>query len=256
MTANKGAPGAPRIIVLGALSAIAEASARLWARQGAHLLLSGRDVGRLEAVAADLRTRGATVEIFSADLARADADQTFRAMMVRLGGLDVVLVAYGVLGDQKLAETSPAETQRIVATNFSSATAWCLAAASVLEKQGHGTLIVIGSVAGDRGRASNYVYGASKAGLGVLVQGLAHRLARTGARAVLIKPGFVESPMTAFIADKGLLWSKPEAIARTIVKAGRGGTHAGPVVYVPWFWRWIMYAIRFMPSVIFHRTRL
>jgi len=256
MTPAKNAGPMPKIVVLGALSAIAEAAARVWARQGAHLLLSGRDVGRLDAVAADLRTRGATVEIFAADLAGADAEQALSEMSARLGGVDVVLLAYGVLGDQKLAETSPAEMQRILATNFSSAAAWCLAAANILEKQGHGTLIVIGSVAGDRGRASNYVYGASKGGLGILVQGLAHRLASTGARAVLIKPGFVESPMTASVAGRGLLWSKPETIARVIVKAGRSDIRANSVVYAPWFWRWIMYVIRIMPSTIFHRTRL
>ena len=112
---------------------------------------------------------------------------------------------------------------------------------------------MIGSVAGDRGRGSNYIYGASKAGLGVLVQGIAHRLARSGARAVLIKPGFVDTPMTAGVARKGPLWASSETVARTIVASADRG---GPIVYAPVFWRAIMFVVRNLPSTIFHRTRL
>jgi decaprenylphospho-beta-D-erythro-pentofuranosid-2-ulose 2-reductase len=156
----------------------------------------------------------------------------------------------------KSLRTDPVEAQRLLATNFTSAAGWCLAAATMLENQGHGALVVIGSVAGDRGRASNYVYGAAKGGLGILVQGLAHRLARTGARAVLIKPGFVDTPMTAHIARKGFLWAQPETIGHAIVKAARAGSRCEPIVYAPGFWRWIMVLIRMTPSAIFHKTRL
>jgi NAD(P)-dependent dehydrogenase (short-subunit alcohol dehydrogenase family) len=113
-------------------------------------------------------------------------------------------------------------------------------------------LVVIGSVAGDRGRASNAVYGAAKAGIGTLVQGLAHRLAGTGARAVLVKPGFIDTPMTAHLPKGGPLWAKPEAIAQVIVKAASG---AAPVVYAPWFWRFILLIVRLVPAGIFHRTK-
>jgi decaprenylphospho-beta-D-erythro-pentofuranosid-2-ulose 2-reductase len=112
---------------------------------------------------------------------------------------------------------------------------------------------VIGSVAGDRGRQSNYVYGASKAGLGVLVQGLAHRLSRSGARAVLIKPGFVNTPMTAHIARKGLLWAQPAAIGQAILRAAVKG---GPVAYAPFYWRGIMTIVRWVPAPFFHKTKL
>lgn len=244
----------PRIMILGALSTIAEVAAREWARQGASLMLVGRDAGRLDAVAADLRARGGTVETAAVDLANADVEPTFGALVARLGGADIVLLAYGTLGDQPRAEKDAAEARHILAVDFTSAARWCLAAADLFEANGRGTLIVLGSVAGDRGRASNYIYGAAKGGLGILVEGIAHRLARGGARAVLIKPGFVDTPMTASIAKKGLLWAKPEAIARAIVKAGQGGT--GPVVYAPGFWRWVMWVIRFMPAFLFHRTRL
>jgi decaprenylphospho-beta-D-erythro-pentofuranosid-2-ulose 2-reductase len=177
-------------------------------------------------------------------------------MAAQLGGVDVVLLAYGALGDQACAEKNPAEAQQLLHVNFTSAAAWCLAAANVLEGQGKGRLIVIGSVAGDRGRGSNYIYGAAKGGLGILVQGLAHRLARTEARAIVIKPGFVDTPMTANVAGKGLLWAKPETIGRTIVRLADHGAPRSAVVYAPGFWRWIMLVIRNVPTTIFHRMRL
>ena len=252
------APDRPtrKIIILGALSAIAEAAARKWAEQGAHLLLVGRERERIEAIAADLRIRGGLADIYEGDLAGTDAEKAFAEMVEQLGRVDVVLLAYGVLGDQRLAETNPAEASRILTTNFTSAAAWCLAVAKVLERQRRGVLIVIGSVAGDRGRGSNYVYGAAKGGLGILVQGIAHRLASSGARAVLVKPGFVDTPMTAAIAKKGLLWAKPQKIAEIIVQASMPNAPTSPVIYAPSFWRWIMYVVRFMPNFIFHRTQL
>lgn len=243
-----------RVVVIGALSAIAEAAARIWAERGAHLVLAARDDARLAAVSSDLRSCGATVETFAADLATADADGLF-ARMTKDGPVDTVLIAYGLLGDQARAEREPAHAQEILAVNFTSTAAWCLAAASTLEAQKRGTLVVVGSVAGDRGRASNYVYGAAKGGIGVLVQGLAHRLSRSGARAILVKPGFVDTPMTAHIQGKGALWARPDAVARVIV-ASADARRSRPVVYAPWFWRWIMLVIRAMPSAILHRTGL
>jgi NAD(P)-dependent dehydrogenase (short-subunit alcohol dehydrogenase family) len=253
---HQGQDGARRIVVLGALSAIAEAAARIWAAQGAHLVLAGRGQDRLESVAADLRIRGAKVDIFPGDLTDMECETALRQMVERLGGVDVVLVAYGVLTDQKLAETDSQVAQRSFATNFTSAAAWSLSAANIFETQRRGALIVIGSVAGDRGRASNYVYGAAKAGLGVLVQGISHRLARVGAKAVLIRPGYVDTPMTAHMTPKGLLWAKPGKIAEIIVRASAEDGTPPPVIYAPWFWRWIMLVIRLTPAFIFHRTKL
>jgi decaprenylphospho-beta-D-erythro-pentofuranosid-2-ulose 2-reductase len=243
-----------RVVILGATSAIAQAAARVWAGQGARLMLVARNVERLEAIAADLKARGAAqAEMLVADCAEVEPTAELSRIIEILGGLDVVLLAYGVLGDQAQLERDPAAVADLLRTNFVSAAAWCQAVATVLERQRSGALLVIGSVAGDRGRGSNYIYGASKAGLGVLVQGIAHRLAPTGARAVLIKPGFVDTPMTADIARKGALWAKPEAVARTIVASASRG---GPVVYAPAFWRGIMLAVRSTPSVVFHKTRL
>jgi decaprenylphospho-beta-D-erythro-pentofuranosid-2-ulose 2-reductase len=245
-----------RIIILGALSAVAEAAAREWSsRGGAKLMLVGRDASRLEAVASDLRLRGAKAETFVTDLSTADTEATLAQLVARLGGIDIVLVAYGMLGNQSIAERSPADAHKILVTNFLSAASWCLAAAEAIASQNRGSLVVIGSVAGDRGRASNYIYGAAKGGLGILVEGIAHRLAHCGARAVLIKLGFVDTPMTAHIEKKGLLWAKPQNVAKLIVKIAESKTHNRPVVYAPSYWRWIMLVIRNVPAQLFHKTR-
>jgi short-subunit dehydrogenase len=244
------------VVVLGATSAIAESTARLFAAEHAPLVLVGRRKERLAVLADDLRARGAPLaEVQEADLARPRSAQEQLKAWVGERPVMAVLLFYGVLGDQARAEGDALYARDLLTTGFTSAAEWCLAAANLLELQGRGVLIVVGSVAGDRGRQSNYVYGAAKAGLGILVQGLAHRFAlrRNGPRAVLIKPGFVDTPMTDHLSTGGPLWSKPEAIARVIHKSARTG---GPVQYVPSWWRWIMLIIRLMPSSIFHRGRL
>lgn len=252
-----GATIGKRVIVLGALSAIGEATARLFAAEGGRLVLAGRNVERLQQVANDLAARGAVeARTWTIDLvACADAAGELARMAGTLDGpADAVLVFFGVLGDQALAERDPAEAARIIDTNFTAAVSWCLAAAALLERQNSGVLVAVTSVAGDRGRRSNYVYGASKAGLTVLVEGIAHRLAGTGARAVVVKPGFVDTPMTAHLKRVGPLWAKPAAIARSIKSAvDRPGK---PVIYTPWFWRFIMLAVRNVPAFVFHKTRL
>lgn len=243
-----------RIIVLGALSDIAEATCRLYAAEGAKLVLAGRDRKRLESVAADLRVRGAAqVEVASGDLAKIDPEKSLADWGAKLGGVDIILLAYGALGDQRDVERDLGAAATLIDVNFKSAALWCLAAANELEAQRHGALVVIGSVAGDRGRQSNYLYGATKAGLGILVQGIAHRLAPSGARAVLIKPGFVDTAMTAHIEKKGALWSSPEKVAALIRKAAASGR---PIAYVPGYWRLIMTVIKSVPAQIFHRTKL
>jgi len=243
-----------RVIILGATSAVAEAVARRYAAQKARLVLAARRAEDLATLAGDLKVRGAEeVETFVLDLAQADSGSAFAAMAQAFGGVDVVVLAYGVLTDQSRAEQDLAYAAAQIRTNFDSAALWCLMAARILEEQGAGSLVVIGSVAGDRGRQSNYVYGAAKAGLGVLVQGLAHRLAKRGARAVVVKPGFIDTPMTSHLPKGGPLWSKPDAIAAVIQKAA---DRSGPVVYAPWYWRFILLIVRLVPAPIFHKTRL
>jgi decaprenylphospho-beta-D-erythro-pentofuranosid-2-ulose 2-reductase len=243
-----------RIVILGAASAIAEATARIWAAEGARLVLVGRDKGRLDAIAADLKTRGAAaVTTTELDCSKASAGDELNAMVATLGGLDILLLAYGMLGEQQQLEADPQATDEIIRTNFTSAAAWCLAACSILERQAAGVLLVIGSVAGDRGRRSNFIYGACKGGLARLVEGIAHKLAGSGARAVVVKPGFVDTPMTASFEKKGLLWAQPEAVARIIAKAAERG---GPIVYAPAFWRGIMLIIRCLPTPAFNKLKI
>lgn len=249
--------GTERVIVLGALSAIGEEAARIHAESGARLVLVGRNEARLDALADDLRTRGASdcIEV-AMDLAEApDKASAFADMAAQLDGkIDAVYLLYGVLGDQKRAEQEPGYARDSLTTNFLSAAEWCTAAANVLEKEDHGVLVVVSSVAGDRGRQSNYVYGAGKAGLTTLVEGIAHRLARGKARAVVAKLGFVDTPMTAHIEKKGVLWASPQAVAAKLVGVARKPSR--PVVYIPWFWWLIMLIVRNVPVPLFHRTRL
>ena len=243
-----------QIVILGATSAIAEATARIWAGQGARLMLVARDAARAETIATDLKMRGAAdAGVLALDCAKADAEAELGKIISQIGRLDILLLAYGVLGDQQALEIAPAAAAEMIRTNFDSAALWCLAVAVILEKQRSGALLVIGSVAGDRGRRSNYIYGATKGGLALLVEGIAHRLAPLGARAVVIKPGLVDTPMTAAFNKKGPLWAKPEAVAAVIARSAEKG---GPVVYAPPFWMAIMFAVRNLPWAIFRKTRL
>lgn len=240
-----------RVLILGAGSGIAQATARLYAAEGAILGLSGRNIGRLVGIADDLRVRGATqVETFDVDFTAATVPSTLAAMADKLGGLDHVILAYGVLGEQALAERDLTMAQVIIDVNFRSAAVWSLAVADVLERQGRGSLVVLGSVAGDRGRRSNYIYGAAKAGLAVLVEGISHRFRGSGPRAVMVKPGPTDTAMTAGMTKGGPLWSTPEAVAAVVRKAADSG---GPVVYAPARWRLIMAIIRMIPAPIFNK---
>lgn len=244
------------VIVLGATSAIGEATARLFAAEGAPLVLVGRRADRIAAIAADLTARGAaSVDVRQADLAKPVDAAADLAAWAAGRPVAAVLLFYGVLGDQAQAERDIGYAREMLATNFASAAEWSLAAATLLEAQNAGALVVVGSVAGDRGRQSNYVYGAAKAGLGVLVEGIAHRLALRGsqARAALVKPGFVDTPMTDHLDKGGPLWASPAAVAKVVRAAAAGGA---PIRYAPFWWRWVMLAIRLVPSPIFHKRSL
>lgn len=245
-----------RVIILGATSAVAEALARLYAADGGALMLVGRRADRLEALARDLKARGAAAaETAAADLAQAEQAEAQLAAWSAGVPVEAIYLFYGVLPDQARAEADLDYAAQSLAVNFTSAALWCLAAATLLEAQGRGVLVATGSVAGDRGRQSNYVYGAAKAGLGALVQGIAHRfvLRGSGARAVLIKPGFIDTPMTDHLPKGGPLWAKPETVARRIRIAAGG---KAPIVYAPAFWRPIMLVIRLIPASLFHKRPL
>ena len=243
-----------KILIIGATSAIAEATARRWAARGAALFLVGRKAERLEQIAADLRVRGAASVAFHAlDACARDAHETMLcAAEQAMGGLDVALIAHGSLPDQKACEASVELTFQEIDTNALSVIALLTRLATRFEAQGHGSLAVISSVAGDRGRQSNYVYGAAKGMLTLFLQGLRNRLAKKGMHVLTVKPGFVDTPMTASF-KKGALWASPDAIAQGIVGAI---DKKRDVVYLPGFWWLIMTLIRHIPERIFKKLSL
>lgn len=243
-----------RVLIVGASSAIAEATARRYASRGARLFLIARQAQRLEDIASDLRVRGA------ADVACAILDVNDHAAQAEvlakawsfLGEVDTVLIAHGTLPNQveceRVVETAVAE----FTTNATSTIALMTSMATKLEAQRHGALAVISSVAGDRGRQSNYLYGAAKAAVTAFASGLRQRLFKAGVVVVTIKPGFVDTPMTRDF-PKGLLWAKPDAIAKGIVRAM---DRRRSTVYLPGFWSLIMLIIRHIPEPVFKRIKL
>jgi len=244
-----------KILVIGATSAIAQATARLWATQGHRLYLVGRDEARLQTIAGDLKIRGAaTVALTTLDVNDFDRHgAVLDAATAALGGLDIVLIAHGTLGDQSASEADFSVALQEFNTNAISVISLLTHLANRFEIQRQGTIAVISSVAGDRGRQSNYVYGTAKGAVTVFLQGMRNRLHRSGVQVLTIKPGFVDTPMTADIDKKGPLWARPEAIAQAIL---RGIEQRRDVIYAPWFWRWILAVIRLIPERLFKRLRL
>ena len=166
---------------------------------------------------------------------------------------DEVLVAYGILGDQQRALTDLAQAADIINVNFTSVALWLLAICARRDPARALTLAVIGSVAGDRGRGKNFIYGSAKGGLDRFLEGLAHANAGTPLHVLRVKPGFVDTPMTAAIKKGGPLWAKPDRVAADIDKAV---ARRAAVVYTPWFWRWIMLVIRLLPRFLFNRLKI
>lgn len=243
-----------RILIVGATSAIASETARCFARDGAVLALAARNPDRVAAVAADLRGHGAKqVAELVFDAANFDTHETMIASAVEaLGRIDAALIAYGTLPDPSVVHTSPDATVEAFHLNATSVISILARLADLFEQQQSGTLAVISSVAGERGRKSNYVYGAAKGAVSLFAQGLRARLKAVGVRVITIKPGFVDTPMTAHI-PKNALFASPQQIGKTIHKAM---TRGADVVYAPAFWRPIMIGIRAIPERVFKRMDL
>ncbi len=244
-----------KILIIGATSAIAEAVARKYAERSDALFLVARNGEHLQAIATDLGVRGA------ARVATATLDVTdfpaHAAVIERaereFGGLDIALIAHGTLSDQGECEKSVDALRREFDINAISTLSLLTTLANTFEARRQGTLAVISSVAGDRGRQSNYAYGAAKAAVTAFLSGLRQRLAKANVDVLTIKPGFVDTPMTAAIANKGALWAKPEQVAEGIVRAIE---QRRSVVYLPWFWWGIMLIIRHIPEFAFKKLKL
>jgi short-subunit dehydrogenase len=243
------------VLVVGATSAIAEAAAREWAARGARLFLVARNSERLRAISADLEIRyGREVGGIVLDLSDATKHQAMLdAAVGALGEIETVLIAYGTLSRQDECDASADTLLSEFTTNALSVISLLRLMADYMARRGKGTIAVISSVAGDRGRQSNYAYGAAKAAVTVYSQGLRNRLHKLGIAVVTVKPGFVDTPMTRHISAKGLLWAKPASVGRGIVDAVSRGAD---VVYLPWFWRYIMLIIRLIPEALFKRLSL
>ena len=243
-----------RILIIGATSAIAQSVAKIYASQHAAMFLVGRNTAHLNIIKDNLVSRGvekaATYEWNPGTIEKQQA--LIDAAKAFLGTLDIVLIAYGSLPDQTICENSVEKTVAEINTNGVSVVALLTALANEMLTQNSGTIAVISSVAGDRGRESNYVYGAAKALLSIFLQGLRARLHKKNIHVVTIKPGFVDTPMTQHI-KKNFLFSTPDKVANDIVKAIRNKKN---VVYSPRFWCLIMFIIKTIPERIMIKLHL
>ena len=245
----------PRVAVFGATSGIAAALARRFAASGARIALIGRDSIAIEASASDLKVRGADEVVrIPADFAEIERlSQIAGAAWEAFSGLDVAVIAYGTLPEQAELDIDPQAAAPMLSLNFVSPSVLAGHLAGRFEAQRGGVLALITSVAGDRGRKSNYFYGAAKGGLQVLADGLRHRLHPAGVGVLDIRPGFVATRMTGHLARGGFLWAEPDRVASDIQRAIARGT---AVLYTPWFWRGILAIVRALPRPLFHRTSL
>jgi decaprenylphospho-beta-D-erythro-pentofuranosid-2-ulose 2-reductase len=245
-----------RIVIIGATSAIAEHCARLWVTDAVvDLTLVGRDPDKAERVAADLRVRSpqSVIRVHEADFIDPLAIRRLVDGIVAEGSIDIVLIAHGSLPDQAVCQQDLTACHEALTVNGISPVLFAEAFAGHLQKANHGALAIIGSVAGDRGRKSNYVYGAAKGLIMRYAQGLQHRLANTGVKVVLIKPGPTDTPMTASLKQQGGRLAKVQEVAELIVKAINQGK---PVVYAPAKWAVIMMVIRHLPRFVFNKLEI
>jgi len=243
-----------KIVIFGATSAMAMESAKIWATRKSELCLIARSKEKLEVLKKDLITRGALkVSILTSDLSEIQKHQEILSKVYTdLPELDTVLIAYGTLSDQKKCQKSSEETLSELTINFLSVISLVTNLANHFEKRGQGDIAVITSVAGDRGRQSNYVYGTAKGGLSIFLQGLRNRFGKTKINIIDIRPGFTDTPMTADI-QKGPLFVSAAVVGKGIVEAI---DKKKEIVYLPWFWRFIMLIIRSIPESIFKKMSL
>jgi hypothetical protein len=244
-----------RVLIIGATSAIATACARLWAAQGSEFFLVARSHEKLEQTAADLKGRGgAKITQYIMDATDTSAHRAMlEQCMSALGQIDIALIAHGTLPDQKACEQDVDVALQEFANNGTSVIALLTLLANQFETQRCGSLAVISSVAGDRGRPSNYLYGTAKAAVSTFCEGLRARLFKIGVQVTTIKPGFVDTPMTRGLPLPGPLVATPEQVAQRIVK---GIESRADTLYTPGFWALIMLIIKCIPTLIFKRLNL
>jgi short-subunit dehydrogenase len=242
------------VLILGATSAIARHVAAAFAARGHALFLAGRNLAEVERVAADLRIRyNVSTAAGHFDAEDYENHRAFlQGVVRRMGDVEGVVVAFGHLGEQEEAEKELEETFRVIDRNFTGAVSVLNHCAEFFEARREGFVVAVSSVAGDVGRRSNYLYGAAKGGLNVYLQGLRARLYRAGVRVLTVKPGFVDTPMT-FGRPRLFLVASPAEVGEKIVRALARGAE---VAYVPWFWRFVMLALKLTPERFRKRLQL
>ncbi|MFF3329287.1 decaprenylphospho-beta-D-erythro-pentofuranosid-2-ulose 2-reductase [Streptomyces sp. NPDC002888] len=250
----KDAFGLPQsLLVLGGTSEIALATARrLIIRRTRTVWLAGRPSLALEQAAEGLRDLGADVHTVAFDALEPDSHEAVLDKVFTEGDIDMVLLAFGVLGDQARDEREPVSAVRVAQTNYTGAVSAGLISARALQAQGHGSLVVLSSVAGERARRANFIYGSSKAGLDTFTQGLGDALHGTGVHVMVVRPGFVRTRMTADLPETPLA-TTPEAVA-TAVELGL--RRRSETVWVPGALRIVMSALRHVPRAVFRRLPL
>jgi len=241
------------VLILGATSAIARATAVAFAARGATLFLASRDKEELQRIAADIHLRyGVEVNHGIFDAEATDTHESFfKSVVAVMPNLSGVVLAFGYLGDQQAARDFRVG-EKVIACNFTGAVSILSHCANYFENLQSGFIIGVSSVAGDRGRQSNYVYGAAKGALSLYLQGLRNRLYKSGVRVITIKPGFVDTAMTYGLPGLFLV-AAPQSVAQRIVRAL---DKSADVVYLPRFWRYIMLVIKHIPEPIFKRMKL
>ncbi len=247
----KDAFGTPQsLLVLGGTSDIGLATARrLIARRTRTVWLAGRPSPALEAAAAELRNLGAQTHTVAFDALDPSAHAAVLGKVFAEGDIDMVLLAFGVLGDQANDELEPLAAVRVAQTNYTGALSASLVCAGALQAQGHGSLVVLSSVAGERARRANFIYGSSKAGLDAFTQGLGDAMRTRGVHVMVVRPGFVRTKMTAGLPDAPLA-TTPEAVAAAIELGLR---RRSEMVWVPGALRVVMSALRHVPRPVFRK---
>ncbi|QDP41598.1 SDR family oxidoreductase [Radiobacillus deserti] len=244
-----------KILILGATSSIAQSTAQKLAENGHDLILTSRNTEDLNTLKRDLSIRHQIdVKLKPFDALDFDHHEAFFSNVVEeTGGLDGILLMYGAMADQKVAETDFEASRQMIDVNYTSAVSILNIAANYFEKKRHGIICAVSSVAGDRGRKSNYIYGSTKAGLSTYMEGLRNRLHEKGVQVMTVKPGMVDTKMTYGVVKDSPLLADPDKVGKDIAD---GIQKKKDVLYTPWFWLIIMLVIKLIPEKLFKRMNL
>jgi short-subunit dehydrogenase len=242
----------PTALILGAASDMAVAIAKKFASEGYEIQLAGRNINRLQPLVSDLAVRyNKTASLLEFDALDFSSHQNFFDQLQPMP--DVTICVFGYLGENEKARSNWKESEKIIHTNYTGAVSILNVVSNAYAVRKSGTIVGISSVAGERGRQSNYIYGSAKAGFTAYLSGLRNRMYKEGVHVVSVEPGFVDTQMTADLELPPLLTAKPAEVGVAVYKAVKNKSN---VIYVKWFWRWIMFIIRSIPESIFKKLKL